>query len=113
RRNRDDGVHVDFVDPHFVLEKTKETRLRLLKRIVFTGAAIDPNSESDADTDKKKREEDRRLNQEMRVKARRVSGQISFEPRPGRGENETKKNRAKRQRDQRKYDDARAFLPVF
>src|SRR2546423_9780861 len=45
---RDDGVGVKFVDPHFVVEKTEDRGLRPLERIGLAGAPVDHNSETDS-----------------------------------------------------------------
>src|SRR5438105_1295213 len=85
----------------------------MLKRIVITGAAINEDSERYAGTDEHKREEDHWLNQKMRVKMRRMAGQVTVEPRPSRREDEAEKNRAKREHDQRQRHHRRTFVRVL
>src|SRR4051794_8458674 len=38
-----DRVRIDLIDPHLVLQKSEQRRLRVLERIRATGIAIHPN----------------------------------------------------------------------
>ena len=73
RRQGENRALVKLVDPHFVIEKTKNGG-RGFERIGLANAPIEPNSERDSGSDKQKRNEKHRLNQQMRIKVRGVSG---------------------------------------
>ena len=45
---RDDGVAIKFVDPHFVFEESEQSGLSLLKGIGDPGAAIHQNAEANS-----------------------------------------------------------------
>src|SRR4029077_1848031 len=106
----ENGPIVNFVDPHFIFEKTKEHGLRALNWIRFRCTAVDPDADRYARAHKHERDNKHRLNQKMRIKMRLISREIIFKPRPGRREDDAEKNCANREHDQWKRHHARTFM---
>ena len=59
----DEGVFVEFVDPHFVAEKSEQTGLGARQRISFAGIAIHQPAKPNASGDQNERQKKHRLNQ--------------------------------------------------
>src|SRR5262249_38511770 len=68
---RDDRVRIEFVDPHFVCEETKQCGLRIFEWVDLSwaisipraGLAIHPQTDANTHTDEHERNKEHRLNQ--------------------------------------------------
>src|SRR5947207_8949806 len=92
----DEGVFVEFVDPHFVGEKSEQSGLGARQRISFAGIAIHQPAKPNARGDQSERQQKHRLNQSAEIKTGWFSVEIGVQPRPGWREKNRQDNRASR-----------------
>src|SRR6266487_1684191 len=101
---RDNGVIIKFVDPHFICEKPKQPGLRVFQRVDLswaisiwgTSVAIHPETKADTRTNKHERNEEHWLNQAPDLEVFRFAGEIPMQPWPRRREHNAETNCAKR-----------------
>src|SRR5258708_5488307 len=104
----DDRPRIQLIDPHLVCEELEQRRLRVLEWINFSGSvailrasfAIEPNAQRDPTADEQERNEKHRLDHVCNAEGNRFTREITMQPWPSGGEQDTQKNCANRQHNQ-------------
>ena len=89
---------VKFVQPHPILQETKECGQPVFQRI--GGIAIQPPTERDTRSHERERNEKHRLNEQSKIQRRGFAAEILMEPRPGRRQNNAEAERTNGEHEQ-------------